>query len=165
MLPLGTLEVLYRCQCTISSFIRVHRFLARPIGGWMANCWKLSWNRYKREIISLIVNAMRVRITFMSPNPECGQDASVLICVLNTTAAKELKKLKMQDYRSGDLQCRIAYTLHGSPCVSPYRDPASGVGVWSLERQLMGSQRPHTAQPPPAIDLPSTSHHHQPRPS
>ena len=37
---------------------------------------------------------LRVRITSMSPNPECGQDASVLICVLNTTAAKELK---MQD--------------------------------------------------------------------
>ena len=34
--------------------------------------------------------------------------ASVLICVLNTTAAKELKKLKMQD--SGDLQWRISYT-------------------------------------------------------
>ena len=109
---------------------------------------------------------LRVRITFMSPNPECGQDASVLLCVLNTTAAKELKKLKMQDYRSGDLQCRIAYTLHGSPCVSPYRDPASGVGVWSLERQLMGSQRPHTAT---TASYRSAQHssppHHQPRPS
>ena len=47
----------------------------------------------------------------MSSNPECGQDASVLLCVLNTTAAKELKKLKMQDYRSEYLQWwRISYT-------------------------------------------------------
>merc|ERR1712155_241896 len=71
----------------------------------------------------------------------------------------------MQNYRSGDLQCRIAYTLHGSPCVSPYRDLASGVGVWSPERQLMGSQRPHTSQPPPAIDLPSTTSPPPPTPA
>ena len=58
--------------------------------------WLIIESSHKREIVYFIVNAniLRVIITFMSPDPDCGQDASVLLIVLNTKAAKERTKDK-----------------------------------------------------------------------
>ena len=71
--------------------------------------WLIVESSHKREIVYFIVNAniLRVIITFMSPDPDCGQDASVLLIVLNT---------KIRTFTAEDrlLQC--------SPCVSPYRE-------------------------------------------
>ena len=81
--------------------------------------WLIVESSHKREIVYFIVNAniLRVIITFMSPDPDCGQDASVLLIDLNTKAAKERTKDARLKIRTFTVEDRLHATML-SWCVS-----------------------------------------------